>query len=186
MFHGPSARWSLWKPSDIIGRLSCGITKRSRPKTSGIVLPLVLLVGGLMFAPAAPAQEQPFDETALIDQYKETVPTASGPKASDGGSGGGGGTPLPPAVVTELRQAVGQEDAKRLEEVATSPEFGAPLHAADEGGLPVDDGTGALTAAVTALADESGGSLLPLLLVLVFSTGALFGAAVHRRRQGLT
>ena len=145
----------------------------------------MLLVGGLTFAPAAAAQEQPFDETALIDQYKETVPTASGPKASDGGSGGGG-TPLPPAVVTELRQAVGQKDAKRLEEVATSPEFGAPWHAADEGGLPADDGTGALTAAVTALADESGGSLLPLLLVLVFSTGALFGAALHRRRQRLT
>jgi hypothetical protein len=133
-------------------------------------------------SPAA-AQEPPLDDTALVDQYKETIPTASGPKISGGGSNGGG-TPLPPAVVTELRQAVGDEEAKRLEEVATSPRFGAPAHAPDEGGLPASSDTpNAVSAAISAFSDESGGSLLPLVLALVFATGALFGAAVYRRRR---
>jgi hypothetical protein len=137
----------------------------------------------LAAAPAA-AQEPPVDDAALVDQYKETIPTASGPKISGGGSNGGG-TPLPPAVVTELRQAVGEEEAKRLKEVATSPRYGAPAHAPDEGGLIASDGNAAnpVSVAVSALADESGGSLLPLLLAVVFSTGALFGAAVYRRRR---
>ncbi|MEX0816686.1 MAG: hypothetical protein WD027_04535 [Gaiellales bacterium] len=153
------------------------------PKTSQILLPLVLLVFGLTLAPAAAAQEQPIDETALADQYKETIPTASGPKIT-GGDSNGPTTPLPPGVAAVLTQAVGEKDAKRLEEVATSPRFGAPAHAPDEGGLPASSDTpNAVSAAVSALTDESGGSLLPLLLAVVLSTGALFGAAVYRRRQ---
>jgi hypothetical protein len=144
----------------------------------------------LVAAPAVGAQDPPPEETALVDQYKEMIPTASGPKASGGGGGngagtGGGGTPLPPAVATELSQAVGEEDAKRLEEIATSPRFGAPaIHPPDEGGLPAESGAPSVfSAAVDGLGGESGGSLLPLLLAIVFSTGALFGAAVYRRRQ---
>jgi len=143
----------------------------------------------LLAAPAVGAQDPPPEETALVDQYKEMIPTASGPKASGGGGGNGagtgGGTPLPPAVAVELTQAVGEEDAKRLEEVATSPRFGAPaIHPPDEGGLPVESGAPSVfSAAVEGLGGESGGSLLPLLLALVFSTGALFGAALYRRRD---
>jgi hypothetical protein len=142
----------------------------------------------LLPTPTAGAQDPPPDETALVDQYKETIPTASGPKVSGGGGNGGGtggGTPLPPAVATELTQAVGEEDANRLEEIATSPRFGAPrVHPPDEGRLPAEGGApSAFSAAVDGLAGESGDSLLPLLLALVFSTGALFGAALHRRRQ---
>jgi hypothetical protein len=139
----------------------------------------------LLAAPAVGAQDPPPEETALVDQYKETIPTASGPKVSGGGGGNGGGTPLPPAVAVELTQAVGEDDAKRLEEIATSPRFGAPaIHPPDEGGLPTESGAPSVfSAAVDGLGGESGGSLLPLLLALVFSTGALFGAALHRRRQ---
>lgn len=144
---------------------------------------LLVLVAALIGVLPAGAQQPSLDDTALIDQYKETIPTASGPKIT-GGSSSGGGTPLPPAVVTELRQAVGEKDATRLEEVATSPRFGAPAHAPDEGGLPASSDTpNAVWAAISALSDESGGSLLPLLLAVVFSTGALFGAAAHRRRR---
>jgi hypothetical protein len=153
------------------------------------VLVWICAIGvAFLAAPAAGAQDPPPDETALVDQYKETIPTASGPKVSGGGGNGGGtggGTPLPPAVAVALTQAVGKEDAKRLEEIATSPRFGAPaIHPPDEGGLPAEGGApSAFSAAVEGLADESGGSLLPLVLALVFSTGALFGAAVYRRRQ---
>jgi hypothetical protein len=154
--------------------------RRLRP-IGGLACGLVALA--TLGAGEALAQEVPLDETALVDQYKETIPTASGPKVTGGGSSGGG-TPLPPGVVTELRQAVGEEDATRLEEVATSPRFGAPAHAPDEGGLPASSDTpNAVSAAISAFSDESGGSLLPLLLALVFSTGALLGAAVYRRRQ---
>lgn len=152
--------------------------------TRWVLIWICALGVALLAAPAAGAQDPPPDETALVDQYKETIPTASGPKVSGGGSNGGG-TPLPPAVAVELTQAVGEEDAKRLEEIATSPRFGAPaIHPPDEGRLPVEAGApSAFSAAVEGLAGESGGSLLPLVLALVFSTGALFGAAVHRRRQ---
>lgn len=157
---------------------------RLRRPIASLVLGLLVLL--LLSAGPALAQAPPLDDTALVDQYKETIPTASGPKLS-GGDSSGGGTPLPPAVVTELTQAVGEEEAKQLEEVATSPRYGAP-HQPDEGGLAVSSETpGALSAAVGALVDEGGGSLLPLLLALVFATGALFGAAVLRRRdRGLT
>lgn len=154
---------------------------RLRRPTAFLVLgltPFALLGAGPAFA-----QEPAPADTALVDQYKETIPTASGPNVTGGGSSGGG-TPLPPAVATELRQAVGEEEARRLEEVATSPRYGAPLHPPDAGGLPVDeDAPNPVSAAVTALAGEGGGSLLPLLLALVFSTGALVGAAFYRRRQ---
>jgi hypothetical protein len=162
---------------------------RAATGTRWVLIWICALGVALLAAPAVGAQDPPPEETALVDQYKEMIPTASGPKVSGGGggngAGAGGGTPLPPAVATELTQAVGEEDAKRLEEVATSPRFGAPaIHPPDEGGLPAESGTpSALSAAVDGLAGESGGSLLPLLLALVFSTGALFGAAVHRRRQ---
>jgi hypothetical protein len=124
------------------------------------------------------------------------VPTATGPKGTgdsssgeaggSGGSGGGQPPPLEPAVADDLRQAVGNEDAERLEEVATSTRFGAPaaaLHAPDEGGFAVgDEGPDPLSAAVSAFGGEGGASLLPLVLALAFATGALTGAAVMRRR----
>lgn len=166
---------------------STGNGLRARARTGGLLL--ILLVAGLTLPSAAAAQQAPLDETALVDQYKETIPTASGPKLSggDGSSGGGssgGGTPLTPAVATELRQSVGEEEAKRLEDVATSPRYGAPLGTPDEGGIGAESGApGAVSAAVTALAGEGGGSLLPLLLAIVFATGALAGAAVYRRRR---
>jgi hypothetical protein len=154
-----------------------------RPRRPTALLVLGLLSFVLLGAGPAFAQEPAPADTALIDQYKETIPTASGPKVT-GGSSSGDGTPLPPAVVTELRQAVGEEEAKRLEEVATSPRYGAPSHAPDEGGLPASSETpNPVSAAISAFSDESGGSLLPLLLAIVFSTGALFGAAVFRHRQ---
>lgn len=166
---------------------------RAAKGTRWVLIWICALGIALLAAPAVGAQDPPPEETALVDQYKEMIPTASGPKASGGGGGNGaatgggtgGGTPLPPAVAAELTQAVGEEDAKRLEEVATSPRFGAPaIHPPDEGGLPVESGAPSVfSAAVDGLGGESGGSLLPLLLAIVFSTGALFGAAVYRRRQ---
>jgi hypothetical protein len=145
---------------------------------------LALVLGGLVLGPGAGAQTQPFDDTALVDEYREDIPTAAGPKAA--GGGGGQAATLPPDLTNRLHEAVGAEEAEQLEEVATSPRFGAPptpLHEPDEGTLRGDDdASGALSAAVTAVSD-GGGSLLPLLLALVFATGALAGAAVYRRRR---
>jgi hypothetical protein len=158
------------------------------------LLIVLVLVASLVLAAPAGAQEQPFDDTALIDEYREDVPTATGPVSTSGGSGGttgsGGGNAAPPPLPSDVSQglvrAVGQEDANRLEEVATSPRFGAPSHEPDEGALPASgDSPSPVSAAVNALADESGGSLLPLVLVLILATSAFFAAAVffrHRER----
>jgi hypothetical protein len=171
----------LWKPGKKFGYDRRMGTMRLRRPVSYLSFGLATLA--LLGAEPAAAQEAPIDQTALVDQYQEAIPTASGPKLSSS-SGSGNGTPLPPAVATELTQAVGEKDAKRLEEIATSPRFGAPAHAPDEGGLPASSDTpNPVSAAISAFSEESGGSLLPLLLAVVFSTGALFGAAVHRRRQ---
>jgi Spy/CpxP family protein refolding chaperone len=152
---------------------------------------LAAVVCLLVLAPVAAAQSSP----PLVDQYTEQVPTAGGPKHSgsagggpiSGGGGGGGtsGSVLTPAQEAQITQE-GGKDAKKLEELATSPAFGAPQSRpkADENAAVVKP-EGALSAAVSAVGDGSDGRLIGLLVALVAITAAALGLAAARRQRSV-
>jgi hypothetical protein len=123
----------------------------------------------LLWAPAAAgaAAAVPEDFSAA-DQYVESVPTSEGSKPAGVGNGSGNGNlPSAPSGVA----------GGKLEQIATSPELGAPrkrLHGAraDEPGVP--------TAVVSAIGANEGSGLLPLVLGLLLVSGVVAGTAVHR------
>jgi hypothetical protein len=87
---------------------------------------------GAVFPTAALAQGSPpppLPPDAAISQYREAFPTGAGPVAPRPGAERT--TPLPAAVRSRLT-AQGGPDAGRLEQVATSSNFGAP-----QGGAPI-------------------------------------------------
>jgi hypothetical protein len=145
----------------------------------------------LATAPPSSAQEPPPDEAALVDQYAEAIPTASGPKQTGGGGSGGSsgepkGVPLSTPVAASLSNAVPTTQAKRLREVATSPRLGAPsaaLHAPDEGGVTAGSEGSPVSATFEALSSAGSGSLGFLYLVLGLIAGAMVGAAFLQRRE---
>jgi hypothetical protein len=140
-------------------------------------LVLAALVGALAWTGTALADDP------LVDQYTEQVPTASGPKSSGHGGGGTGSTPLPSSVQTQLQQQ-GGKDAETLQKVATSPQYGAPLNARDEG-LPEASSPGPLSAAVSTATDGSDGRLIGLFVALLVVAAMGFGAAAGRRSRRL-
>ena len=73
-------------------------------------------------ASAAQAADGPPSDSAVV-QYVEVVPTASGPKAP--GLKKAKPAPLPPGAKRALKKTPAQH-AKALEEIATSPDYGAP------------------------------------------------------------
>jgi hypothetical protein len=173
------------------------------------VLTSLTILAALTWTGLASAQDPlPNDDTALLDEYREDVPTGAGSagaggNSSGGGGGGGGGgnesgsVPLSDGVRTGLYQALGDEDARRLEFVATSSQLGAPAPTTKKRS---NSGTGAaprsiaeprvgapsnpLSAAVSAVVDDDGGNPFGLVLVLVAITAGLVGAAAFARRRG--
>lgn len=142
----------------------------------------------LAWVDGAPAADDPTvsDEAALLDQYVEQVPSSAGTHGGSGG-GGGSGSGLPDPVQNQLVQAVGQDDAATLEEVATSSRFGAPQtsagRAASDSGLPEVSGGNVFSNAVSVLEDGGGDSHLTALAVLLgLVTGSAILAAALRRR----
>ncbi|MDQ3994722.1 MAG: hypothetical protein M3265_07995 [Actinomycetota bacterium] len=170
------------------------------------VLTSLTILAALAWTGVASAQDPlPNDDTALLDEYREEVPTGAGSAGtgnSGGGGGGGGGNesasvPLSDGVRTGLYQALGDEDARRLEFVATSPQLGAPASttkkrsksATADAPRPIaEPGAGApsnpLSAAASAVVDDDGGNPFGLVLVLVAITAGLAGVAVFARRSG--
>ena len=84
---------------------------------------IVAALAAVVFVfPVSAAAESPQDFSAS-DQYVETLPTTSGPSATDDRRRGK--TPLRPSAAAKLR-AQGGADASKLEAIATSSDFGAP------------------------------------------------------------
>jgi hypothetical protein len=172
------------------------------------VLTSLTILAALAWTGVASAQDPlPNDDTALLDEYREEVPTGAGSAGtgnSGGGGGGGGGggnesasVPLSSGVRTGLYQALGDEGARRLEFVATSPQLGAPASttkkrsksATADAPRPIAKrGAGApsnpLSAAASAVVDDDGGNPFGLVLVLVAITAGLAGVAAFARRSG--
>ena len=144
-------------------------------------------------------------DPGLIDQYVEDIPTAGGTHHSGGSAGptGSGGTTaggtgagtgatggstsspstsatLPSTVKTDLYKHSGK-DAKTLEQIATSPRYGAPpTH--NSASVPEPESPGTLGAAASALGGDGTG-VLGLLIGLAAIAAAAVAAATIRRRH---
>ena len=126
----------------------------------------------------------------LIDQYIEDVPTSGGTHhAGTGGSGGTGSTgssaavtpaPLPSDVKTKLEDR-GGKDSDILQEIATSPRYGAPP-ATSGAVLTATSSPDPFSAAVGALTDGSDGRMVGLFVALLAITAVALGFAAARRR----
>ena len=145
---------------------------------------LAALVAVALVLPAQAAADTPQDFSAS-DQYVETLPTPSGPSATEDRRRGK--TPLRPSVAAKLRDQ-GGADASRLEAVATSSDFGAPQgtsgRADKKSGNRRDSrNTTALPSASVQAVRNGGGDLLWLLLALLAITGLMVGAVTYRRHK---
>ena len=126
----------------------------------------------------------------LIDQYIEDVPTSGGTHhAGTGGSGGTGSTgssaavtpaSLPSDVKTKLEDK-GGKDSEILQEIATSPRYGAPP-ATSGAVLTANSSPNPFSAAVGALTDGSDGRMVGLFVALLAITAVSLGFAAARRR----
>ena len=126
----------------------------------------------------------------LIDQYIEDVPTSGGTHhAGTGGSGGTGSTgssaavtpaPLPSDVTTKLEDK-GGKDSDILQQIATSPRYGAPP-ATSVAILTATSSPDPFSAAVGALTDGSDGRMVGLFVALLAITAVSLGFAAARRR----
>ena len=133
----------------------------------------------LVAAPSAAAQ-------AVDDQYLEVVPTPGGPSEPLGDvPGTGTGSPSPGAGTGDgtaalsaearkrLRAGASKEEAAKLEDLASSPELGAPV-----GSLQGGDG-----GAVASVVPESGRAAALVAAMVAIAAAAIAGAAVRRRRR---
>jgi hypothetical protein len=125
------------------------------------------------------------DEFSAADQYVESVPTSRGPNRP--GLEKRRKAPLPPAVNGRIERE-GGSDATELEQIATSPDLGAPSQqsAAASGrkayGARSTSSPSVPSAAVTALGGEDGGlPWLPVALVLI--TALAVGTAGYRHHR---
>jgi hypothetical protein len=145
---------------------------------SSISLAALALFAGSALA-ASPA------DTALLDQYEESVPTSEG---AQGGSGPGadGSNPLPGAVQQGLYKALGKKDGAALERASTAARYGAPQSTLGAGsgtlgGLEPRRGN-AVSDALSAIGG-GGSRVLAVLLLLGIVTGSIVIASALRRRQ---
>jgi hypothetical protein len=123
----------------------------------------------------------------LIDQYIEDVPTSGGTHhAGTGGTGSTGSsaavTPasLPSDVKTKLEDK-GGKDSDILQQIATSPRYGAPP-ATSGAILTATSSPDPFSAAVGALTDGGDGRMVGLFVALLAITAVSLGFAAARRR----
>jgi hypothetical protein len=125
----------------------------------------------------------------LIDQYIEDVPTSGGAHHAGTGSGGTGSTgssaavtpaSLPSDVKTKLEDK-GGKDSEILQEIATSPRYGAPPATAGAV-LTATSSPDPFSAAVGALTDGGDGRMVGLFVALLAITAVSLGFAAARRR----
>jgi hypothetical protein len=139
------------------------------------------------------------DDVAAVDQYRETIPTGAG-KAGVGTKTKRGGKPLSTAARKSL-QSEAADVAPVLEQVATSPAFGAPTESLRKSGprgqpdrlsgprvKPDDSGTAgsaepsAASAAVSAVTGDAAPRVVGLLVVLFAISALAVGGAALRQR----
>ena len=140
----------------------------------------------LMWSHDALAKGRPpkVQDQSAVAQYRESIPTSSGPELT--GTAGARTRPLPAPVHATITREAGQS-ARLLVKVATSSAYGAPqdrLPGTSAGAHP--DGAGAGSPIVAApgrlIASAGRSRLLGLLVVLVAVSAAAAVAAARGRR----
>jgi hypothetical protein len=153
---------------------------------------VLVLVHVLVMALPAVASASSDATSPSLDQYVESVPTATGDRPEPGASGSQGG--LPSSTERDIAQQ-GGSDAPALEAVAGSPALGAPP-ASSNGGKGARPGAGngrsavppataapsALDAATTAASGDDAGAAPWLLAGMLLLTAVAAGVALARRR----
>lgn len=130
---------------------------------------IALTGGGTAFAADPPAGPQDF---SAADQYVESVPSTTGAKP---GGPVGGSKPLPSSIQSRLGTG---DSATKLNAVATSGQLGAPQHRLR--GKPRHSSDSVPTAAVSALGDGGGGTLIWLLVASAVIAALAAGKVGHR------
>lgn len=163
------------------------VIRRFRPRTIATAAASTLVTLALVPACALAgeaASVAPPDEFSATDQYVESVPTSRGPKAP--GVHKRPKAPLPTALAARIDREGGAAAAD-LEQVATSPDLGAPAKSAKAERKPRSARPHATpsvsSAAVGALGDGEDASLYWLLGALVLITGLAVGTAGYRHRK---
>ena len=161
------------------------LAARLGPGGAAVAVSLALL----MWSHDALAKGRPpkVQDQSAVAQYRESIPTSSGPELT--GTAGARARPLPAPVHATISREAGQS-AGRLVKVATSSAYGAPqdrLPETSAGAHPEGAGVSSpIVAAPGRLIASAGRSrLLGLLVVLVaVSAGAAVAAARGRRPRG--
>jgi hypothetical protein len=152
-----------------------------------VAIVLVALPGAALAQAPAGAPPSLTDDFSAADQYVEAVPTAGGPKAPGVGanpnkrsnkrSGSDAPPPLSKSVESSLQRQP-EETAAVLEQIATSPDYGAPTEKLKKRATPRIP-----TAAVSAVGEGEQDTLTWLLLALLAITGLAAGTTAYRRYQ---
>lgn len=121
-------------------------------------------------------------DSGVYDQYTEQIPTAGGSHGTNSGGGGTTGSTGGDAIVLPANlKHDGGKDAKKLRDVATSSRYGAPdvIVALPESST---NSPAALSSAVNAVGEGSGGRMVGLFIALLAITAVALGIAAARRR----
>jgi hypothetical protein len=147
----------------------------------------LIAVGSLALVGPAAAQDprkEPPPDVSSIEQYIENIPTSRGSRAA--GAGNGAGQPLAPEARQRLDEA-GGADAAALEQIATSPAYGAPERPLrpTKKTQTRDDDPSLGGAASAAISSPGGGGewRLGVLGGFIVATTAALGTAAYRRRR---
>jgi hypothetical protein len=120
---------------------------------------------------------------SAVDQYRESIPTASGGSYQGSGASTASAHPLPPAVVVRLTHVAAAE-AARLVQVATSPQYGAPQWALPRLREKTPTSVPATAVAARALPQALGASAgSTRILLLAAALAAISGALVFAARR---
>jgi hypothetical protein len=155
------------------------VMRRSR------LLPIVMvaLLALALAAPAGAAAQDPAltDDFSAADQYVESVPTSRGPKVP--GVGKHKKNAQLPAGVRNRLQGQPQETAAKLEQIATSPDYGAPVQQAEPKRRSGSKKLPRVPVATVNAAQGEQDTLLWLLISLLSITGFAAGTATYRHHQ---
>jgi hypothetical protein len=157
--------------------------------TTPLIFVALLSLALALASPAAAETAAPdpslTDDYSAADQYVESVPTSRGPKVPGVGKRHEQRAELPPGVKDRLAGQP-QQTAAKLEQIATSPDYGAPATVERERKQGSGSGSKSVPRVPVATVNASEGeqdTLLWLSISLLSITALAAGSAAYRHYQ---